>query len=395
MPGIDISYFNDFMDNTGPALLTNAQDVLNEATRNTYIYGRMMKGAGIARTLKGGKTIRDVIMFDEKSTRQHVQRGQEFNWQNPQVTQYHEVPWKFTLDHLAWDAAEIDLNDNTEYMTDAGWFHMFKEVKRIKWERLWTSWYNGCEDDLWATPSLGQMESSGGKTPYCIPALVNEEANGLYNTAITGNWTTGGTKQGMSVTLNPKWDNVRQTMAQLPTTPALGADWDGFQALSKAVHQSGFAPLPGKGEQYSESVSHPQFIATQLDGVTNMEIALRRHNDRLLTPQDANYGNPRFAGIDVVWVATLDTALLYPDASAGGLGTYNGATTVKTGPRYYGINPLYLFPVLHAKYYAKVGNVREHPNQVDTFVQIVQQWHNLYARSLRRQFIVAPSATLS
>jgi hypothetical protein len=389
MPGIGIEQFNDFMTNTGPAILTGPKDVLNEAVKNTYLYGRMLKGAGESRVLKGGKTIDDIVMFDEKSTRQHVQPNQEFIWQNPQVSVAHSIPWKYTLDHIAWTEQEIELNDNGDYLSDEGWFHKFKDIKNLKWERLWTSWFNGCEDDLFATPKKSTMEDTGGKVPYSIPCFVNEKTNGLYTEAVTGTWTTKG---GLSPTTYPKWDNIRETYADSPDSLAIGEDWDCFGALSRAFHKSRFAPLPSK-EGYSDPTSNAAYIATSLEGVTNYEVALRQANDHLMSAQDPHYPHPVFAGIDLVWVSNLDTAALHPGPATGGLNPYNTATAA--GPRYWGINPKYLFPVLHQNYYMKVGKVREHPNQVGTYVQVVQQWHNLYPRSLRRQFIVYPSATLS
>lgn len=389
MPGIGIEQFNDYMTSTGVAQLTGVKDVLNEAQRNTYLYGRMLKGAGESRVIKGGKTIDDIVMFDEKSTRQHVQPNQEFNWQNPQVAVSHSIPWKFTLDHIAWTEQEIELNDNGDYLTDEGWFHKFKDVKNLKWERVWTSWFNGCEDDLWAIPKKSTMEDTGGKVPYSIPCFVNEYASGLYTASASGTWLTKG---GLSPSTYAKWDNQRQSYADDPNALAAQEDWDCFQALSKAFHKSRFAPLPTK-EQYSEPTTNPAYIATCLEGITNYEVALRLANDNLVSHQDPHYGRPVFAGIDLVWVSTLDTASLYAGAATGGLNPYNTATAA--GPRYYGINPKYLFPVLHTNYYMKVGKVREHPNQVGTYVQVIQQWHNLYPRSLQRQFIVYPSATLS
>lgn len=395
MAGIGIEQFNDFMNTTGVAVLGSAKDVINETQKNTYIYGRMLRGGGMSKTLKGGKKIRDYLMMNEKSTRRHIGVAPELTWENPQTSVYHEIPWRYTIDHISWTDQEIEQNDNTEYMSDDGWFHMFKELKHLKWERLWSSWYNGCEDDTFATPSKANMEDEAGRVPYSIPCFVNEMSNGLYTAAVTGTWTT---KAGLSPTsgdANGKWDNVRETYAKDPALLSVGVDWDGFKALSRAVHRTGFQPLPGKGGSFSEPETNPQFIATSIGGITNYEIALRRSNDRLVSAQDPHYAYPQFAGIDLIWVSNLDTAILHPSSDTGGLGTYDGANTTARGARYFGINPKYLFPVLHARYYAKVGKVRNHPNQEGANIQTIQQWHNLFPRSLRRQFCVYPSATLS
>ena len=43
MPGTPIQTFNDFMNATGPTYLTSADQVINEAVKNTYAFSRLLK----------------------------------------------------------------------------------------------------------------------------------------------------------------------------------------------------------------------------------------------------------------------------------------------------------------------------------------------------------------
>ena len=68
MAGTALANFNDFMKVTGPRYLSSAEEVINEAVKNTYILGRFLKGKGMDTSVQSGKTINDSILFDESST---------------------------------------------------------------------------------------------------------------------------------------------------------------------------------------------------------------------------------------------------------------------------------------------------------------------------------------
>jgi hypothetical protein len=393
MPGI--LEFNDFVKSTGQATLGTVDKVLNESTRNTLIVGKLLKGAGWSRVLKGGKTIQDFVMFDDPATYRDYDPMEPDEWKYKDVMQDHSIPWKFSKDHTVWTEQDIELNDNTEHMTREGWFQMFKRLRDIKFQAMWTSFNQGW-DAAFGRQALSVMET-GSKVPYSLHFLVNDWTNGIVTAAGAGTAYT--TIQGFAPATNPKWRVQQSTYAQDPRNLAPGEDWDLFDAMEQAHQLAGFANLPVHGSEAAVnpdgSRGQPDMILTQLDGRRNYQVGLRRSNDTLLKKQDGSYPGPAWADTPIYWWSLLDTVVQYDSTDAAGWGTFNGALTKKKGPRYMGINSQFLFPVLHNRMYAKLGEVKEHPNQEGVFRVSVKHWHNTFARSLKRQFIVTPSATLS
>ena len=121
--------------------------------------------------------------------------------------------------------------------------------------------------------------------------------------------------------------------------------------------------------------------------------------------QDPAFLKPTYGGIELEYVANLDSAALYTAASgdvncpedeteADGAGA-GAAQAAYTQPRYYWINANYLLPVFHSKRYMERHPVMTHPNQPFTHVQPVDCWTNLICRSRQRQGIVSPAAAFS
>ena len=97
--GSPLSTFNDFVDVTGPAFITSARGIVNEAVKNTYLLGRFLRGRPDSQILSGGRVIRDTILFDEDTTAENYLPNQSFTWRNPQVLENWEINWQFTTDH--------------------------------------------------------------------------------------------------------------------------------------------------------------------------------------------------------------------------------------------------------------------------------------------------------
>ena len=135
MAGTALANFNDFMAATGPRYLTSAEDVINEAVKNTYVLSRFLKGRGTDKVIQGGKTINDVVLMDESSTYDHYQPNDPFSWTNPQVVETLEIDWKFSVDHMSWTDQEIELNVGEGLSRDAQKV-VYKKLKRIKEMRL-------------------------------------------------------------------------------------------------------------------------------------------------------------------------------------------------------------------------------------------------------------------
>ena len=444
MPSIQT--FNDFMTSTGPAYLTSADQVINEAVKNTYAFSRLLKGKTSEQTIQGGTEIRDVIMFDDSRTYDHYQPNDTFTWRNPQVTDYVRAPWRFHIDHMSWTDAEVELNTGE---TAASTKVAYKRLKRIKEQRMWTSMLNGFEEDLWAVPSISGMEDESGKLPYSLPYFISEIGQnfggslGLRGTApYTGTSNASTTVMRINPFTENRWTNCIELYDSAKLNPQNSAWGDvGSYALDgdTVYNQSGAAAnyrignlfhafdtmmmrlkyeAPSTRTQYFENPNlNRQMILSSRLGVQQYRNALRLSNDTLVSYQDAAYSSPSYAGIDVTYCSDLDTAAIFAasptsttttvaqtlagyngadaDASNGAFvnfGTEDGAYTICRGPRYYFVNGNYLTPIFHSRRYFKQHEVLRHPNQPFTYVQPVDCWSNLFCNSRQRHGIVSPLA---
>jgi hypothetical protein len=437
MPSIQT--FNDFMQTTGPTYLTSADAVINEAVKNTYAFSRLLKNKASEVTVQGGNEIRDVIMFDDARTYDHYQPNDVFTWRNPQVTDTIKAPWRFSIDHMSWTDAEVELNTGES----AGSTKVaYKRLKKIKEQRLWTSMTNGFEEDLWAPPSNAQMEVESGRLPYSLPTFITGRSRNLGGSLGQRGLTPMGftNVMGLDPTVDTRWTNLVELyvynngtgvgglsteMTAASTTEAAVANSE-YNLGNAGTPNITYHPLftafdnmfmrlkyeaPATRQQYFENDNlSRQMILTSREGVQFYRRQLRLANDTLVNYQDSAYNNPVYSGIDVTYCSDLDTAAVYTGlaagvantktasnvsvASADTLGSELGSTTYQKGPRYYFVNGAYLTPIFHSKRYFKTHEVLRHPNQPFTYVMPVDCWHNLFCNSRQRHGIVAPFCTL-
>ena len=394
MAGSALSVFNDFMKATDSAVLTSPDHITYEAVKNNYLLRRFMKGRGPEEVLQGGKTIKDQIMFDEDSTFEYYQPNATFTWQNPQVLEEWEIQWRFCVDHMSWTDHEIELNAGGGLSSKAR-HAVYKRLRKVKEQRLWTSLINGVDNSLFAVPEAAAMEAAGGTKPYSIPAFINEETNGLFNESGTP-WTT---KMGIAPATQSKW---APKQAVYKATEAGGVSTHDnsvgiLAAFDNMYLSTKFSAPPTKQEYFENDNLYRQFIACSKKGITDYGGILRLQQDRFaVSPQDPAFIKPTYAGIELEYVSDLDTAALYLDADGNSLhvegSSYAAAATSAPalGPRYYWINANYLKPVFHTKRYMHRHDVMTHPNQPFTHVQPVDCWMNFVCQSMQRQGIVSP-----
>jgi hypothetical protein len=401
--GSALSTFNDFVNSTGPSFLTSAEDVVNEAVKKNYLLRRFLKGQDTARIIQGGSTIKDEILFDEQSTFQFYQPNETFTWQNPQVLTEWEINWRFAVDHMAWTDQEIELNVNSGFSQTAR-HQMYKRLKRVKEQRLWTSILNGMEEQLFAVPKVANQETNTGTEPYSIPAFVNEEANGLFHSTatVTGEtaWTT---VQGINAANESRWRPARVTYTSAravgnPTTDGIEVvNADNILAAFDDMYLTIRFDTPPTREEYFENMSlYRQFIACSRNGINIYKRLMRGAQDAYVTQsrQDPAYNKPQYSGIDLEYVAELDTAALYEaETATNALVTEmaGAGTGESNGPRYYWLNANYMNVVFHTSRYMYKHPVMTHPNQPFTHIAPCDSWYNLVCRSRQRQGIVVPN----
>lgn len=391
--GSALSVFNDFISTTESAILTDSSSIVNEAVKNNYLLRRFLKGKGPESVLQGGKTIKDSILFDEESTFQYYQPNETFTWQNPQVLENWEINWRFCVDHASWTDQEIELNLGGG-MSKSARHRQLKDLKRSKMQRLWTSILNGVEDSLFAVPEAGEMEAAGGTKPYSIAAWITENADGLPVEDKTTNgdaaaWGATSTLGGIAPGTYSKWKNQTATYAAY----SHATNKDLFDAFDEMYLKTKFDAPPTRQEYFESDNLYRQFIAASRTGINEYQKALRSTGDRFVTQsrQDPAFLKPTYGGIEVEYVAALDTAAIHPGADDVGKAE---TAADNTGSRYYWINANYITPVFHNSRYMHKHPVQAHPNQPFTHVMPVDCWWNLACRSRMRQGLVMPSTDL-
>jgi hypothetical protein len=430
MAGTPLQTFNDFMAATGPTYLTSADAVINEAVKNTYAFSRLLKDKTSEATIQGGNEIRDVIMFDDSSTYDHYLPNDTFNWRNAQVLDTIKCPWRFSIDHMSWTDHEVELNSGE----GAGRDYVkaqYKRLKRQKEQRMWTSLLNGFEDDLWRTPfgNFAEMEGSGGKLPFSLPAFITEvpdfnNAFGIRGSTPMG-WTSvmnlSNNHTSSTTTGEDRWTNqisyyntaatpnkARETVSGIDnvrdeTATTYSAESGGLiTAFDDMFLKVQFTPPSTKQEYFEKPSLQRQMILCSRLGINQYKQALRASNDTLVSYQDPAYNNPSYSGIELMYCSNLDTAAIFPGtavrtSSTGALDAAASATAGATetaatdpGARYYWVNGNYLTPIYHSRRYFSKHDVMKHPNQPFTYVQVVDCWWNLFCNSRQRMGIVAP-----
>lgn len=383
--GSALSTFSDFVASTGPSYLTSADSLINEVQKNSYIMRRFLKGAEKTFVLQGGSKIKDALILDEASTFQQYQPNDTFTWSNPQVLTDMELNWRFSVDHMSWTDQEIELN--TGGLSNEALRGVYKRLKREKEMRMWTSMINGWEDLLWRLPNNGEMEDANGLYPYSIPALVNEQTNGVYS---------GFTNiHGINPANKSRWVPQQETF----DTNFATVDNPGniISAFDRMFYKIRFEAPPTKQEYFETPKYQSQFIACSRKSLNVYQRLLRASQDRftgIASYQDPAYLTPQYGGIDLQYVSSLDTAALYPNSRSSPTSYHaeDDASAEYEGPRYYWLNGQYLCPVFHTSRYMVQKAPMTHPNQPFTTVVVTDCWWNLVVRSRRRQGIVYPSA---
>ncbi len=369
-----IRNFLDFMDATGPVYLTGPDVLINEAVKRNYLFGDLVREKNQA--IQGGKEIKDVLMLDDSSTFQYYQPNETFTYSNPQVLSDITANWRFSMDHMTFTDAEIELNVGGGLTREAT-KTVYKDLKRSKEQRMVTSMVNGMEEGLFKPTqgtSFNDMESSTGKTPYSIPAFITEncvqtELDGGGAAGLRGGMpicsdtaehgVVGGTNTtilGIAPGSNDRWTNEvvfydansalginsgaiggsaasfnQQKIIQDNTTAgtyaADGAALNEFAAINVYGFLNSFDEMflrlqyrpPASFEQYFENiVFNRQKILCSREGVNLYKQALRSENDRLVSPTDAAYNNPAYSGIPLTYCAELDSAKIFPKHATSG-----------------------------------------------------------------------------
>ena len=385
-----LSEFTDFQNMSPPIYLRGPTEMVNDAIVQVPLLGRLLLNRDMNQILQGGSTIRDTIKLNVTTTYKTYSPGSPYGgYPIRQSSSLNEIRWRYSRDHMAWTEAEL-LQNIPAGQTAQARGGVYKKLQYSKEQDLWTSIFNGIEDQLLAPAAdeTANMESAGGEKPYSLYALINEETNRVANgwTVVQNISRTDGSANATN------WQN-RRVLYDANQPDDQDSDNDGLlDAFEEMYLTLQFIPprLPGTEQFFQRSGRDPvkMFIAASTSGVQVYKRRLLERNDTLAGREDPAFTAPKYGGIDVVQVSNLGSATLYDGASTPA--TESNATT--SGSRYFWIDGNFLTPIFHvSKFFDKQKSfvLQEQP---DTTVQIVSVWYNLFLNSALRQGIVSPGA---
>jgi hypothetical protein len=360
-----------------PARLTDANQIINEAQRNTYLLGEMMRAAGVQRTIRTGKHIEEMVRLRNQGNARYYVPGETRTTTRKPTTEKAKWGWRFIENDFSWTDAEIDLAEGDEYT-------VFKRFREHMNQELWTDHWEFLEGILTARPDGAAMEPvekrEGGKT-HSIFSYVSENSTTFRPPAAVWDFTT---IAGIA-TSEENWRNPIHTYD--PANP--DAREDGiFAAFDRSWLHAKFQQPPNSKSYYENDQLRALKIITNSNGSAIFQGLLRDGQDHFRAgPQDPSYGFPVFRGVPVIHISNLDTEPLEEVA-----GAYTGDPWPDGKPRYVGLNCKYTYPVFHPKHFMKeVGPISGAAKQRDAFSMFKVSWGNLVCRSRRRNFMVAPA----
>ncbi len=359
-----LASFNAFVKATGVKVASSPDTIINDAVKNTYLLGRMLKGRDAAQSVQSGQKIVDRVQLTDSGTAQFFHPNEDLDIQNVDNLVSIETNWRFVADHFAYTEQEITLNSGDPQT-------YYKNLLKSKRQACQTSLFNKMEDALWAAPSNSGMESSSGKIPYSIPAFI---------TADGGAPSGFSTIETLSPSLNDGWQNQVENYDPSNITDTN----DGLvRAMDRMWYKVRFiAPAGGPSEYFENDMLQKMVIATNLDGVTLLQQLTRDANDRLTPANNLGWvaGKVTYSGLPIEFVSTLNTALVN-----------NGAAMAAGQPFFYYINLMYLYPIFHTEMYMKEDEPMKHPRQPFSYVVWKRTYYNLFMQSRKRQGIIVPA----
>jgi hypothetical protein len=376
------------MASTQSPFLTGATQFVNDVAQQSYFGSMFMAGKGLEKVIQSGPKIKDRIFLEGVNTYEAYRPGSKMTFTNPQTHDTWETEWAHYRDHMSWTEEEI-LKNAPDGMSKARTMTALKDVKAQKLQRLHTSIMTGIDNVLWAQPNADTMESAtsnDNRAVMSIPALINEETNGLWTIAETGTWTT---KQGIAPASKTAWKPGQFTYDFDNYTD----DDNGLIAgLNKSFRRTEYVPPSRFQQSFDAKTPKSRYVAvTGNDGYDLLEAALRNKGETYFTvaANDTDYGAIKVAGVEVMRYAPLDDKLIY---KSGSNTLVTAANASKNGPRFYGFDLDHICLYFHRSKFLEFRTPKEPSDQPETWVQPVVCWKNLVVSSLRRHFILGPVA---
>lgn len=402
--GTTISQFNGWLQATRANRILDKDEIINAATRQTYILDEMFKTNEFDSMVGdfSGQYLEDLIKLDRLGGTRMYNPADERN-PGRKVTRFaYRVPRRHAESDYSYTEAELKANapGGSEQQ-----FVQFKNFRKTMEVDLQCEHLDFFDDQCWNPPDYEQMElGSAAATDatarpgqfYSIPCFVTEppsggtDAWGGARPAVASGATAFSTVMGIDpgTTLaggQPNWRNATKSYdASAIDDPQTGI----FAAFDSIMLQIDYKVPSGYEAYMQTSTMRAVKCFTNLDGRTKYSRLLRDGNDSFKAgPQDPAYGNPTFNGVPVMYLKALDTSLLNQSAAVMTNEVYPVGR-----PRYFVVNLQFLkFKFDRTNRFRLTEPFNGGAKQYDAWVRYMVTWGNLICLDRRRHGIIYPA----
>lgn len=370
--------FTDWMLATRPKSLADPAKIKVQSTRRQrYLLRDILSGLAPKKYIQSGSKIIDFIQLKATASFKRYLPTDGYTYTPSNTLTQIEVPWRFSSVDMSWTDHEVILNGTDILST-------FQRVKAAKESAMMVDFYEGMEDDLWATPNVTEMEatpSSLGRQPLSLRCFVTDDglAPSSTNGGVVGdNWTT---IQTVNPTTETNWRNQVETYDG--TSLATGdADSGGIISAFDGMWMSLGWQSPETSQKYVEDISYSKLnILASKKAVQRLIAICRLQNDRL-TPGGGNLqhagGQITYGNIPVKYITELDVVDATADAA--------------NKPKFRWFNFNHIKPIFHSQRYLYQVSVGKNPAQPHQSVEVRDTWRNLFCINRRAQGMVRSAA---
>lgn len=365
-----------FLELTREAPLRDANYILNDTAIRTYTLQRLLAGKPADSVVNTGSSIVEELKLSASSNAAEFAPGDPASVSGSGSTVKAKFHWRFLRAQRPLNKYQLTLNSGSDQKT------VMKNLGKKIRNDLKQDTNDVMESRLWG-PTEAAMETSAEQTnakPISIPTYITEQVApvGLasQNTLAAINFTTFA-----------NWDNQR--FGYDATNPfgsaGLLSAFDNMQLLV------GFVPPTGPAAPaFSPDKRAGTMIFTNKNGINLFKAACRAGNDRFFKAgNDPAYPSVDWNGTELMYAAQLDAALLEQSSGTA----YSTAVYGATKPRFFFVNPDFLWPNFHPEHYMNEEVMPASTQYPDTEVVFQESmWQNICI-SRRRQGLVCPSAS--
>lgn len=304
-----LTAFTDFLIATRQKMLTSPNELSNQATLyRTYLIPLMFKGLSEKEMVQGGSEIVDHIQLSIQRSFRNYNPTDNFNYTADSSLTQVKAPWRFWMVDSVTYKHEIELNNGTPA-------EIFKRLKVAKEKRMQQDFWEGMENQLWATPEVATMESTtltGTGKPYSLRCFITDNGGAptSSNGGVTGsNWST---VMQVNPTTYTNWknqfetyDNTSQTTREATFIPAMDLMWLDVQFMSPATSEEHFK---------STTLQKLQIVMNKVTHAMLVKLATAKSN--ILSPAnvpgintDLGWANGRllYHGLPIKYIGALDS----------------------------------------------------------------------------------------